>query len=254
MIKSIARILLILGLLVNISYAEEKKIMGLTTLEWPPYEGEKLKDQGAHVVVARAALAAMGYELNLGIFPWKRAIDSAKTSTEYIGYFTEYYADETTANFYFSDPIGSAPIGFVERKDNPIKWNNFDDVEKYEIGVTDGYFNTVELDKRIASKAIKTQVVSDDLYDIKKVFAGHIIAAVIDPNVLNYYIKTDPDLKDAEKVIQFNSKILDEKKHYVCFRKTPEGLKMMQIFNEGLKKINAKEIIANYFKSLGYTY
>ena len=101
---------------------------------------------------------------------------------------------------------------------------------------------------------IKTQAVTDDLYDIKKVFSGHVIAAVIDPNVLNYYIATDPTLKNADKVIQFNPKILDKKEHYICFRKTPEGLKMMQIFNEGLKKINAKELISNYFKEMGYTY
>lgn len=254
MARILAKIIFIVIFISNLAIADDKKVIGLTTLEWPPYEGEGLKDKGAHVVVIRAALAAVGYELNLGIFPWKRAIDYASNSKEYIGYFTEYHSDEIEANFYFSDPIGSAPIGFVERKDNPIKWNSFDDLAKYEIGVTDGYVNTAELDKRIASGVIKTQVVSDDLYDIKKVFSGHIVAAVIDPNVLNYYISTDPKLNGANKVIQFNPKILDEKKHYICFRKTPEGLKMMQIFNEGLKKINAKELISNYFKEMGYTY
>ena len=79
---------------------------------------------------------------------------------------------------------------------------------------------------------------------------GKIIAGVINRDLLNYYIKSDPRLKNADKVIQFNSKTLDTLNHYVCFKKSPEGLRMMQIFNEGLKKINAKEVIESYFKAL----
>ena len=246
----VIKFILILSLLSSVSYADDQKTMGLATLEWPPYEGSSLKDQGADVAVIRAALASVGYELKLGIFPWKRAIEYAKNSNEYIGYFTEYYSESVANDFYLSDPIGSSPIGFVERKDNPIKWDSFDDLAKYEIGVTDGYINTPELDNRIASGLIKTQVVSDDLYDIRKVLAGHIVAGVIDQNVLYYYMKTDASLKDSDKVIQFSPKILADNKHYIAFRKSPEGLKMMQIFNEGLKKINYKEIVDNYLKSL----
>ena len=79
-IKILAKIIFTIIIISNLAMAEDKKVMGLTTLEWPPYEGDSLKDKGAHVVVIRAALAAVGYELNVGVFPWKRAIDSAKSS------------------------------------------------------------------------------------------------------------------------------------------------------------------------------
>lgn len=254
MIKFLLRMMFILTSIVNVALANENKIVGLTTLEWPPYEGESLEGKGAHSVVAKEAFASMGYQVKISVFPWKRAIDNARSSKEYIGYFTEYYSDENAKEFYYSDPLGEAPIGFAELKSNPVKWNNFDDLEKYEIGVTDGYINAVELDNRIANKKIKTQVVTEDISGVKKVAAGRIISSVVDPNVLNYFLATDPYLKQVKDKIQFNSKILDVKKHYICFRKTPEGLKMLQVFNAGLKKINAKEIIEVYFKKQGYAY
>lgn len=240
--------------LTKFALAEDDKLVGLTTLEWPPYEEEALKDKGAHSLVTKEAFAAMGYKVHIGVFPWKRAIDNVRHSKEYIGYFTEYYSDENAKEFYYSDPIGEAPIGLVERKESPIKWNNFSDLEKYEIGVTDGYINTPELDNRILSGKIKAQVVTEDINGVKKVLAGRVSASVIDPNVFNYFLATDPSLHGAKDKIQFNSKILDIKKHYICFRKSPEGLKMMQIFNEGLKKINSKEVVENYFKENGYIY
>jgi polar amino acid transport system substrate-binding protein len=251
MLKKLISLIFILSVFsLNIHAEETQKTIRLATSEWPPYTGEDLKDKGAHSLIVKEAFSAMGYTLETDVFPWKRTIDNAKNSPDYIGYFTVYYDDSLTEDFYFSDPIGSAPLGFVERKDNPIKWNNYDDLEKYEIGVTYGYFSTPEFNKRTANGLIKTQVVNDDVYDIKKVIAGRITAGVIDPNLLNYYINSDPNLKDADKIVQFNSKTLGIVKHYVCFKKSPEGLKTLKIFNEGLKKINAQKITDDYLKSI----
>jgi polar amino acid transport system substrate-binding protein len=251
MLKKFISLILILSSFSLNAYAEEKqKTIHLSTSEWPPYTGESLKDKGAHALIVKEAFAAMGYTLEIDVFPWKRTIDNAKNSPDYIGYFTVYYEDSVTEDFYYSDPVGSAPLGFVERKNNPIKWNDYNDLGKYEIGITYGYVNTPEFDKRTANGLIKTQVVNNDLTSIKRVMSGRIIAGVIDPNLLNHYIKSDPSLKDADKIIQFNSKNLGIIKHYVCFRKTPEGLKILKIFNEGLKKIDAQKIANNYFKSI----
>lgn len=246
----------ICSLLSSIVFAEEKITIGITTLDWPPYEGENLKQFGAHSIVCKAAFEAMGYNVKIAVLPWKRAVEMAKDSSDYIAYYTEYYSDEIAQNWYLSDPLGSAPIGFVERKNDPISWDNYDDLEKFTIGVTDGYINTKELDSRIANKKIKAQVVTEDINGIKKVLAGRIKASVIDPNVLNYFLATNPDLikANAKEFIRFNPKILDIKQHYLAFRKSPEGLKMQNIFNQGLKKIDSHKIITDYFKELGYTY
>ncbi len=77
----------------------------------------------------REAFSTIGYKLKAGFFRWVRSIEEAKNSKEYIGYYTKYYSPEVEKNFYFSDPIWFAPVGFVEIKYNPMNWENFDDLK-----------------------------------------------------------------------------------------------------------------------------
>ena len=49
----------------------------LTSLEWPPYTGSELPQQGASMAVVEAAFDAMGHDLEVRFLPWQRAVDQA---------------------------------------------------------------------------------------------------------------------------------------------------------------------------------
>jgi hypothetical protein len=70
--------------------------------------------------------------------------------------------------------------------------------------------------------------------------------AVVDENVLNYYLNYDEKLKKSKNKISFNPKLLSERELYVCFPKGFEGKNMLNIFNEGLKKIDIKKLEEEY--------
>lgn len=221
----------------------------LTSLEWPPYSGEKLPEGGASVAVAKAAFAAMGHELVVEFYPWSRAVKMAKDDAKkYAGYFPEYYADSVAKEFHFSDPMGTGPLGLVERVDKPLKWEKVEDLSTYTIGVVQDYVNTTEFDTLAAQGKIKTQTVTSDTQDLMKVQGGRVDAAVIDKNVLNYLLKNDPQAKSANGKVQFNAHLLEDKKLYVCFRNDEMGQKWQHIFNEGLKKIDINAIMAKHMQ------
>lgn len=241
-------VLVIIGIIFLFSpLLAQSQTVYLTSLDWPPYTGASLQDMGASSVVAVAAFKAMGYDLKIEIYAWERAVNLAKVDPKYAGYFPEYYSADNAKDFLYSDPMGSGPLGFVERKDNSIAWNTLDDLKKYVIGVVSGYINTDAFDKMVADKLLKVEAVDDDATNIKKVALKRIPLAVIDKNVLSYLLSTDKTLVQYKNDLQFNARPLELKKLYICFKNDATGAKLAKIFNDGLKKINVDKIMQDYF-------
>ena len=220
----------------------------VTSLDWPPYTNEKLPAQGASSAVVSEAFKAAGDSVKIEFYPWSRAVMMAKTDKAYVAYFPEYYSKENAATFLYSDPIGVGPLVFIERKEAPVKWDSYDSLKGKKIGVVKDYVNTDELDAKIANKALTADVALDDSKNIQKLAAGRVDVAVIDLNVYNYLVKNDSSVKAVADKLQVNGKVLEDKKIYVCFKKSPEGEKALKAFNEGLKKVDPDAIMKKYAK------
>lgn len=230
----------IFTVLSSISLAETVK---LTSLEWPPYSGQDLPNQGASIAVAKAAFDAMGHTLEVDFFPWSRAVALAKGDDSYVGYFPEYLYE--SEDFVFSDPMGKGPLGFVEQSSNPIQWESLDDLKSYQIGVVQDYVNTAELDAMIASDEIDASSVTSDAQNVLKVAAGRVDVAVIDSNVLDFLLANDPRVSNVKGKVQMNDKLLVTKDLYIAFKNSPAGQKWKKVFDEGLKKIDVQSIMSS---------
>ncbi len=237
---------LVSALLLMLSvFSWSDKTIYLTSLDWPPYSGKTLKDQGASIAVAKAAFKAMGYDLQVDFYPWSRAVNLAESEdNKYAGYFPEYYSADIAKNFIFSEPMGNGPLGFVENVSKPVTWNHLKDLSSYSIGVVQDYVNTQEFDEKVASGEIKAQTVISDKNNMLKVAHGRIDLAVVDKNVMAYLFATDNQLQPLKDNVQFNRTLLEDKKLYICFKKSQS--EVAKIFNEGVKKINVTEIMNQY--------
>ena len=233
----------ILFFLSNLSFAETVK---LTSLDWPPYTNESLKERGASVAVAKAAFEAVGHQLIVEFYPWKRAVYLAKEDVSYDGYFPEYFSEELKKDFILSNPMGSGPLGFAELKSNSITWNTLADLKKYRVGVVSGYVNTTEFDSMVANGQLKVSAASDDIKNLLKLASGRSDLAVIDKNVLSFLLSSDAKLKNVAPTIQFNSHLLEDKQLYICFKKGSRGEKISKAFNEGLEKIDVNAIMKSH--------
>ena len=220
------------------------KVVRLTSLEWPPYSGAELPDQGASIVVVREAFKAMGYALQVDFFPWSNAVSKAKTDLNYAGYFPEYLSDDVSRNFYCAGSIGSSPLAFAQRRDKPVAWRTLDDLAKVPIGVVQDYINTDEFDRRVAQKRLYADVSLTDTANLLKLELNRVDLAVIDSNVFEYLRKSVPQLKRAQGSLELNPRMLELKKLYVCFKKTPEGLRWQKTLSEGLRKIDVENLNA----------
>ena len=102
----------------------------------------------------------------------------------------------------------------------------------------------------VANKQLQVNEVSSDTVNILNVGNGRISLAVIDPNVLDWLLVNDPSLAAVKNKVRMNSRLLENKNLYICFKKSPEGEKWMKILNQGLKKIDVDKITKDYFASL----
>ncbi|ACJ29589.1 ABC-type amino acid transport/signal transduction systems, periplasmic component/domain protein [Shewanella piezotolerans WP3] len=229
---------LILSCTLPVCYADT---LYLTSLHWPPYAGSQLKNEGASIAITRAALAAVGHEVQVDFYPWSRAVRMAsREDSKYSGYLPEYAYP--TEKFVFSYSMGSSPLGLVEQKRHPISWSNQSDLNQYTIGVVQGYVNTEQLDNMIAQGVQPAEAVASDIHNIKKVVSGRIDAAVIDAHVLGYLLG-QPDMKSVASRVQLNKRILTQKELYIAFKNNAEGKKWRDLFNQGLGKIDVDKIL-----------
>ena len=244
--------LLLAGVLSAVAGAPQQDLRGfdplnhvvrLATLEWPPYNGARLPEQGINTAVVRAAFEAVGYRLEIGFYPWSRAVSLADSDPAYIGYFPEYFAERLHRQYWLSDPAGSGPLGLAERKDHPIVWNTLDDLTRYRIGVVQDYVNTAESDARVAQGVQRGDAAGSDELNLKILAGGRFPLAVIDPRVFEYLVLHNPELHSIGSQLQMNPHLLDEKALYVCFRRSPNGEQAVKLFNEGLKKIDVNAVV-----------
>ncbi|MEH6344780.1 MAG: transporter substrate-binding domain-containing protein [Bermanella sp.] len=241
--------LFVLTLMVSqISMAD--KLVYLTSLDWPPYASKNLPQQGASVAVASAAFEAMGYKLVVEFLPWSRAVNEAKNpSSQYMGYFPEYYSPDVAKDFTYSQPMGSGPLGFVEQANKAISWNTLSDLKGKRIGVVQDYVNTTEFDNLVASGGLRVSAVVSDSKNLRKIINNRLDMAVIDKNVMDHLFKLDKSLKGKASQAHFQDKLLEDKKLYICFKKNKMGQQMADIYNQGLKKIDVNAIMNKFLNA-----
>lgn len=239
-----------LGVLLNSSVsaqpalADPTRVIRLTSLEWPPYTGAMLPRQGATTAVVAAALASMGYRLEVRYFPWSRATALVKHNSPFAGYYPEYLSPTLVRHFLVSDPIGSGPLGFAYHADTPVQWDTLADLAKYRIGVVEGYVNTDEFDMRVREGKQMVDAAPNDKQNLRKLAAKRVPLVLIDRRVYEHLTRADADVRAVAANLRFHPRVLEEKQLYIYFRPNREGERVRKIVNQGLKRIDIDAVAA----------
>lgn len=206
----------------------------LNSLDWPPYTGAKLPDQGTSAKAVKEAFGKGGHTVNVKILPWQRAVDTAKSDPNIVGYFPEYY--DASLDCVFSDPIGTGPLGFAQNSSKPITWQNLDDLKGLRIGVVAGYVNTAEFDQRVSKGQLNADATQSDEQNLIKLANGRLDLAVIDRNVMDYLLTNSPKLAALKDQLQFNATLLEDKTLHICFTNDASGKAAADAFKQAQGK------------------
>lgn len=239
--------MIIFALVLCFATANAGEKINLSTLDWQPYIGKDMKNNGYVAVLVKDAFRRGGFEANFQFHQWSRVVGLAK-SGKVDGYFPEYFSESVKAYAIFSDPFPGGPIGFFKLKGKNIFYDRLEDLKGLKIGIVKGYVNTKEFDE---ADYLNKDAAKDDLTNFKKLVAGRLDMVVADKFVgLNLIKKHMPDKAGQ---IEFIAKPLEEKNLFVCISNEVDNSEAkVKAFNEGLKQMKADGTIDNLLAEYGF--
>jgi polar amino acid transport system substrate-binding protein len=254
MLRAIPMSLLIAALLTTSAHAQEAtKTLRLASLEWQPYSGSQILQEGWLSFVVDSAARRFGYQASIDHFPWTRAMQIGQKDADYTGYFPAYYTEERARHCHFSQMIGSSTLGLAHLQSAPLSWQSLEDLARLRIAVVAGYSNGAGFDEEVRAGKLKVDAAPNDMLNLRKLLAHRVDAVVIDKRVLRHLLMTEPSVSQERDKIAFHPKPLAELSLHVCFQRSPAGREMQQAFNRALRSLPLARMEQDYFQRLERT-
>ncbi|TWI70323.1 amino acid ABC transporter substrate-binding protein (PAAT family) [Desulfobotulus alkaliphilus] len=243
------RILLILlmALTLTAQAEPERKLTGIS-LDWEPYIGAHMPQQGYVAQIVREAFkAGGGYTMDVEFMAWTWVVALAD-SGRYDFYFPEYYDAKLEEKYYISDPIPGGPLVFFKRKDTNIQYNHLQDLRPHKIGTVRGYVNTPEFDN--ADYLTKVEAMTD-MENIQNLLNGKIQVMVMDKYVGLHLLRTKSS--DRAMEVEVMTPPLGVNDLHVCFpKKTGNAREHLEALNQGLKILKETGRVKEIMQSHGF--
>ena len=212
--------------------AEQRRII-LASINWEPYTGKNLPDQGFISQVVTEAFARTGYRVEFKYMPWSRALHSAKKG-EFQGLMNVYWKKDRIEFFKYSDGIWKVKEEFICLSETPIAWvGDLENLKSHTIGVLRGSAQAEEL--KIAGFLIEE--VNDQILNVKKLLKKRVDIVLSPASLFFYHLNSiAPDFNRARiKILKPAYKIYDL---HLAFPKTrPDHRALAVDFNLGLWQI-----------------
>lgn len=212
-------------------YADSVKIL---TIEWAPFTGAKLKNNGFAAYIVKRALEVKGHNVTFTYVPWARGLKEVEKG-KFDGLIPAYYNEERARKYSVTSEFATAGSQLFQNINKKISWSKLEDLKSYSIGVMRGYSNGKEFDN---AKFLKKIPVSKLSSNIKKLGKGKIDLLIDDPLVVKNALNTE--LSEYKSIISESGPILTTKGLHVLFsRKISNSMKLTNDFNEGVKKLRS---------------
>jgi len=213
------------------AYSETWKV---ASLDWQPYSGSDLANQGNSVEKLKKLLKSEGIDLVVEFFPWLRAQKNAKTK-DYIGYFPAW-PEEVKEGFVASPAVDYSFLGVLSYKGSGVTWGNIDSVFSHnKIGVVQTYVYPKDIDAAIKKYPKSIDFSPDEVALVKKTSLKRIAIAITDPKVMFY----NAEKFGLKNIVVINNSI-EKKDLVIALRNDEENKKRIELIKHIIEK-NAKQ-------------
>jgi len=229
--------IIILFSLSSIGVSAEKLVF--VTSDWPPYMFmENNEITGIHVEIVREACKRLGFEVDIQLVPWARAMKYVEEGHQATAIFSLKKNTERTEFLYFpAEPIDIEKNVLIALKQSALSANSLDDLKDKTIGVVREYTYDPKFDKH---ETLKKEEATDDVQMMKKLDKKRTDLATGEEGALKY-IGKQLNLQETETVY-----VLSESPTYVAFSKQAlgvEGETFAQNFGQMLRQLKEEGFI-----------
>lgn len=225
-------------ILVCLAVMLKSETVKITSGSWEPYTSSSMENNGNGLEAISAAFKAVGIDVEYGFFPWKRTMLNAHKVDSWDASATWYWSKEREQEFYFSDPIFDTKNVVFYLKDKSIDFDGTPkSLEKFKTGITLGYSYGEKFDAAFKSGAVKSEAVSTDLMNFKKLLKGRIDVFLCSFQVGYQTIGSSLDKTDQLKITNHPKAFKKSPLHLIISKKMDKSRAdhILGKFNEGLK-------------------
>lgn len=221
-----------MGFLVcSFSIFAQARTITLLSIEYPPYTGRSLPQEGIITAITRAAYKRMGYEVDIQYQPWARAIQEVKKG-KFAGVLDVWYSAGRTEFLAYSKPLLLNEIGFYARTNRQVDVRNLSKLGNLTIGKVRGNLDP----PNIASAHLRFDEAVDDTNNLLKLAAGRVDLVLMDKHVADHILANQ--LKNLRTELVWLKPPVYRFWLYVAFSKnSPNWERYLVDFNTGLAMI-----------------
>jgi polar amino acid transport system substrate-binding protein len=219
----------------------------LATVQWEPYYGRDLKNQGYISEITRTVFERAGYEVKIRFMPWKRAIHDTKNG-HYDGLMGLYHTEERAEWLAYSHSIAAIRIVFFAEKGKDISYSSLSDLKPYKIGIERGFAYTEEFD---SADFLDKEPVRDGILNFKKLVNNRIDLVAASEKVFLHMVNSKGE--NAAENLQVIEPPLTTSRIYNGITRKKEGHeKIVADFNRALREIKQDGTFARILGKHGF--
>ncbi|SMF60215.1 substrate-binding periplasmic protein [Pseudobacteriovorax antillogorgiicola] len=230
------------------AFSAEGKIIKMTTLNWEPYYGENLKNQGVITELVNESFKRVGLRTTIEFMPWQRAMILVE-SGQYDILMGAYHTKDREKKFFISDPIYNVKIRIVAHKDSKIRnYKSLVDLKGFKIGVSQGFANREDFDK--ADYLIK-DVAKSPLLNIRKLLTRRVDMIVISEEILLHRLNKFK-VRDRPPLVYIDPILNESSLHLLSSKVRKSNSRIIEDFNTGIREIKKDGTYLAILKKFGF--
>lgn len=233
------RFLAALVLVLAVSAPSAKaEIVTIAADPWPPYISENHPEGGVSIQIIREALGRHGYEVELTIMPWARAILSVRRG-QFDVLPDTWYTQERGEVLQFSEPYAVNKLKFIKRADDNFTYRGLESLEGKNVGIVRDY----GYGKAFYQADFEREATSDLIVNLRKLARNRVDLAIADELVARYRVHEEsPTL--MEEIAFVDPPYSTEDLHVAVGKSNPRGQAIISAFNKGLAEMRRDGTLA----------
>lgn len=243
MFNRLLQLLLIFPIPMPQAFAKAQKL-AIAATDWAPLTSAEMERNGLLADITSEALKRVGYEIEIVILPWKRALEMTKKG-RYDGLLGASYLEERAADFIYPTYAWRTYSYFhALKRSRTWSYTNLKSLCPATVGILIGSFHRRSL---LESGCLKVHENSSIHQSLQMLMRGRIDLYLAVPEVLHHYI--DKEFPEAEGDIITLRPAYVEDKVYLVFPKTlPQSAALAKDYDRGIEMIKADGTYAEIVK------
>ena len=218
---------------------ENNKTVTIALGEWPPFIGETLSGFGTISRIVTSSFENQGYQVSVGFFPWRRSFELTRMG-DWDVTAVWVRSPERDRTFVYSDTVMVGKQVFFYRKDSAFDWKSLDDLEKYIIGGSTGYYHGAIIDQGEKMGVFTLERIPDEAANFRKLLIGRIDLVVANKDVGYYLMNQMFDAKQLSKITHHHKPLETSTYHLIIGKKNPRSQALVNAFNLGLAQVRSQ--------------